>query len=389
MNQNPDLNIMILPSGDTYTAYAFPIDGRTVPFILPLDRFQLCHFINKINDTLLDIVNRPEYSKKIEIPASLCEEDLCKLASLKIIENIFLGSNPSKNAETCVDEIKRISSEGQKIIQIVAEKFWIPWPLLYDGHASGLGQKVDREGFWGFKHIIDTPPMVNNGWRFGCDMSSSKLVFGLNVNDRIDSVFQSTYVKDQTTFFQGMKKALQLELRNYAKDILAAFGSSKNFEDTVSYYFCHANCPSACDLNSSLDDYYLEMTDIMDLLTLGALRNGTFGVNFINEPLVFINACDSTKMSPLFYDGFVPFFFDKKARAIVGTLSKIPAIFAYKFSLEFFKKFFEGQMIGSVIRDLRIKFMEDHNNLLGLFYTSYCYSKIRLQPPLLSSTNKL
>jgi len=72
--------------------------------------------------------------------------------------------------------------------------------------------------------------------------------------------------------------------------------------------------------------------------------------------------------------------------AIVGTLSKIPAIFAHQFSLEFFKRFFEGQMIGSVMRDLRIKFMTDHN-LLGLFYTSYCYSKLRLHPPLFSSTN--
>ena len=386
MNDNPDLNIMILPSGDNYTVYAFPIDGRTVTFTLPLDRLQLCHFINRINDTFLDIVNTPEYSKQIQIPANVCDGHLYKLANLKIIDNIFLGSNPSENAQTCVDEIKRISSEGQKNIQIIAEKFWIPWPLLYDGHFGGSGQKVDRGEFWGFKHIIDTPPMVNNGWKLGNMISSSKLVFGLNVNDRIDSVFQSTYVKDQTIFFQGMRKSLQLEVRNYTKDVLAAFGSNKNFEDTISYYFCHANCPSACDLSSSLDDYYLEMTDIKDLLTLGALRNGTFGVNFTNEPLVFINACDSASMSPLFYDGFVPFFFDKKSRAIVGTLSKIPAIFAHQFGLEFFKRFFEGQMIGSVMRDLRIKFLKE-NNLLGLFYIAYSYSKLTLHPPLLSSTN--
>jgi hypothetical protein len=134
-------------------------------------------------------------------------------------------------------------------------------------------------------------------------------------------------------------------------------------------------------LNSSLDDYYFEMTDMKDLLTLSSLRNTTFGVIFTNEPLVFINACESAHMSPLFYDGFVPFFFDKKARAIVGTVSKIPAIFAHQFGLEFFKRFFEGQMIGSVIRDLRTNFLKN-NNLLGLFYTAYCYSKLRLYPPL-------
>src|SRR3546814_10633888 len=46
------------------------------------------------------------------------------------------------------------------------------------------------------------------------------------------------------------------------------------------------------------------------------------------QPLVFINACESAELTPLFYSGFVPYFMNKGARGVIGTECRMPAQFA-------------------------------------------------------------
>ena len=81
----------------------------------------------------------------------------------------------------------------------------------------------------------------------------------------------------------------------------------------------------------------------------------------------------------MFYDSFAPFFADKGCRGIIGTIYKIPAIFASKFAMKFFEGLFQGERIGKLLPCLRNEFVNTHNNLLGLLYTSYCRSNIRIR----------
>jgi hypothetical protein len=106
---------------------------------------------------------------------------------------------------------------------------------------------------------------------------------------------------------------------------------------------------------------------------------------FSKEPLVFLNACESVSgITSLFYEGFLPYFLSKGARGVIGTLAKIPAIFAAEFGLRFFKSLLQGDKVDEIISRLRQEFLLQHN-LLGLYYTSYCNKDLGLDSAVLEN----
>ena len=91
------------------------------------------------------------------------------------------------------------------------------------------------------------------------------------------------------------------------------------------------------DLRNNRNDSYLQLTTSDNLLTLRRLETYANRRNFVEEPLIFLNACESVAMSPLFYDGFILYFMAKKgSRGIIGTISRVPACFASEFAIRFF-----------------------------------------------------
>ena len=114
------------------------------------------------------------------------------------------------------------------------------------------------------------------------------------------------------------------------------------------------------------------------ILTLGQLEYVASDYNFPRRPLIFINACESMTMSPLFYDGFVPYFIANGSAGVVGTVSWVPAIFASRFAIRFFEGFFQKESIDDIIARLRREFLAQNHNPLGLYYASYCNSNLSL-----------
>lgn len=388
MNDNPDLSIFIKAVGKGYEMTLNPILGRPATYTLPLTSVELCGFIKLIHETLQNIVKESQYSDRIEISNDILDRDLRKIADLRIFEHVFLGVGANDDIKSITEELRRFSCDGERHIQIIADNFWIPWSLVYD---RNIDESIVKDGFWGYKHLLDTPLATNEKtslkWKFGHEIDSSNLIFGYNMNENIDRKWTVSWAKDQGDYFQTVEAnnnpRFKLRARNCANDLLAEF-KLKKFQDVVSYYFCHGKCVRNCDSSMTTDDIWIDIDDDVDCyLTLNLLENKTFDVDFVNEPIIFINACDAVDMSPLFYEGFVPFFFKKKSRGLIGTISKTPGIFARKFALDFFERFFAGKRVGLIMYDLRRAFIEEHNNLLGLFYASYCYSNTGLNLPLL------
>jgi hypothetical protein len=65
---------------------------------------------------------------------------------------------------------------------------------------------------------------------------------------------------------------------------------------------------------------------------------------------------------------------------VLGTVTEIPAVFAGRFPQCFFDEFFQGgidqsgkalRSVGHVMFELRRRFLDVHNNPLGLLYTVY------------------
>jgi CHAT domain len=105
-------------------------------------------------------------------------------------------------------------------------------------------------------------------------------------------------------------------------------------------------------------------------------------VQLRGNPLVFINACESAELSPLFYDGFVPYFMAKGARGVVGTECQTPALFAAVWAQCFFNRFLDGDPVGEVCLALRREFLEQHGNPLGLLYAVHCDGDVKIEPAL-------
>ena len=120
-----------------------------------------------------------------------------------------------------------------------------------------------------------------------------------------------------------------------------------------------------------------------DATTVADLRlDAPVTVQLSGNPLIFINACESAELSPLFYSGFVPYFMSKGARGVIGTECKTPAIFAIRWADAFFEQFLDGATVGATVLKLRQDFLRDHGNPLGLIYAVHCDADTRVTPAL-------
>src|SRR3546814_5792702 len=98
------------------------------------------------------------------------------------------------------------------------------------------------------------------------------------------------------------------------------------------------------------------------------------------QPLVFINACESAELTPLFYSGFVPYFMNKGARGVIGTECRMPAQFAAQWADAFFDALLAGQPLGETVLALRRGFLSEHGNPLGLLYGLHCNADTQVAP---------
>src|SRR5260370_23511394 len=168
--------------------------------------------------------------------------------------------------------------------------------------------------------------------------------------------------------------------RKTKKDVLQAFINMNTIIEQLMYFNCHAQAVSPAS------DSWLELSDGAPL-TLKELEMYA-GIHvsdspFPGRPLVFINACESAKLSPLFYSGFIPYLLMKGARGTIGTECNVPTVFATEWALMFFYRFLTGVSLGEVFLDMRQQFYYKYNNILGLLYAVYCDSDTFIGPPLI------
>ena len=89
------------------------------------------------------------------------------------------------------------------------------------------------------------------------------------------------------------------------------------------------------------------------------------------NPLIFINACESSDLFPKFYAGFVPYFLAKGARGVIGTECKVPVVFAWS-SPSASSTGPGRQAVGDCVLAVRRELVEQHGNPLGLMYAVHC-----------------
>ncbi len=385
-----ELTITVMKAVDGYTMW---LAGATAAAAtLPITRAHLKQMITRVRQALLDIVytrvgpNRERvYQTRLDIPLEVHQQSLVKLAKAgyRLYQQLFYGPAADAQTQLMGDRLRQMTEGDPMRIQVVAQDFVIPWSILYLAEDFDPARvRLDR--FLGLKHVIEHIPLQNGMQVLEPVISTEHGVrLGLQVNKDIDQQMGVPIIAGQVRFFEQLAQQvpLQVTIRDTEDEVVEALNEPT--DDQIMYFYVHAvskdleesGGPDASKLvftghqALTLEDLYLEAPPKRTL-------PGT--------PLVFINACESAELSPLFYDGFVRYFMAKGARGVIGTECEVPALFAAEFARRFFRRFLQGELLGQACLALRREFLEQHNNLLGLLYALYVDGDTRLHPPVLA-----
>ena len=386
--QARDINITIVDMG---TDYQFILSGSvSTTARLRLKLPELKAISEEARQSLMNLVNCKEnnrlvYQESISIPGKVCNANLPLLAEtgFRIYQKIFFNPDSDSQAQNVGKKLRKILQGPRCKIQIFAQDFVLPWGILY--LADRFDPKnIDPDLFLGLRHIIEYLPLQEEMLITGNEILCQEgLTISLNINKDID-IKLGPLVKSQENYWEKICSTIptiNLIKRTIKEDVMQAIADNE-LRDQIIYFYCHG---AMYDLEEAggVDASTLILTGNTRITMKDFDLEAPITDKLVNAPLVFINACESAKLSPLVYDGFVPYFIAKGARGVIGSECKLPARFAVEWAKRFFDRFLTGQSIGEAVFDLRKEFFEKEHNLLGLLYALYVDCDTRLTPPVL------
>jgi hypothetical protein len=339
--------------------------------------------LKEIVDTIDPKTAKRPYQERLKISDEFHRESLKKLAQAGFIlfRELFFPPAADAQLKNIGKRLIEIVSGDPLTIQIVTTRFFIPWPILYVADRLDL-TNIDPNRFLGFRHRIEQIPL-QNGFNVTAPVikHEKNLVIGVNVNRDIDKDMKAPFVADQLAYFDGVNgKDAVVSVRD-TRDTIQSLLLDPEMKEQIVYFFCHAVSKSLAE--GGPDESMIGLTN-KEMLKLRDLRllDSTDPVPYQTTPLFIINACQSAELSPLFYDGFMPYLMAKGARGVVGTECDTPAIFAVEWARRFFRSFLEGEELGEVVLALRRQFLEEENNVMGLLYAVHCNGNTHIDPAL-------
>jgi hypothetical protein len=387
--QPRDVNLTILNTGAGFQVIMSGAVGAmaTLPITLP----ELDQWITEVRGLLRDEIvykKGPDrtyvYQGGIDIPPEVNRVALQRLAraGFRLYQRIFYGPAADAQASVLGDRLRQMAQQERLKIQIFSQQFMLPWGILYmAGEDEYDPDNIDPEMFLGLKHVIEHIPLQPDMQVTNRTIDSHpRLDIGLNVNTDIDTQVKRPVVAEQQAYWDKIRQGglVEVRLRQTGDEVVRALADTSN-SDQVLYFYCHAASKSLAE-GGGPDASTLVLSGNKSLalgdLYIDAPRKKTLP----GAPLVFINACESAELSPLFYDGFVPYFMAKGARGVIGTECETPALFAAEWARRFFDRFLAGESLGQVFLDLRREFYYEHNNLLGLLYALYVDGDTHIAP---------
>ena len=393
------LNLTILESRGGFQVI-MSRGGQKIVATLPLTKNDLDIKIREMRRVLREKVvfqrdaqDKPIYTKTIQLDPQYRQQGLSVLAEVgyQTYRALFFSDNPDLDEEKrhalaqLGETFYQLARGGQPLsIQIFSQHFMLPWGILYIARPEEFDPgQVHPEWFLGFSHIIEHIPLWQSRQMQSTDTimdTRDGLTVSLNVNPIIDQELRAPLVASQTEYWRALEHSgkVKLVMRDNPQALLDAMKETSSTEDEVVYFYVHAKSIGWSEGGPGLSALIFAPNASLTLETLH--KKAPYTNLLPGEPLVFINACETAELSPLFYDGFVPYFLAKGARGVIGTETEIPAIFASEWARRFFERFLAGEPVGSVVLHLRKEFLEQENNILGLLYALYVDADTHLEP---------
>lgn len=361
--------------------------NENTSFMIPLQLHELEQAIGKARAALQAIVetqdkNNLVYQTEIDIPAAVKNKTLPMLAraGALLFQTIFMHPGSNQVAKDFAKRFRALAQGDPLNIQIISKQMMLPWGILYVADKFDPNN-IQPELFLGLKHIIEHAPMEPNMDFVTNIASQPALTVSLNLNKEIDAQMGFPLIKNQQKYWDARKQkgGVNIITRTTSNDLITALADA-NTPDQIAYFYCHAVSKNIAEGGAGASTLQFGANQSVTLEDF--MLSAPLEVRLAGSPLVFINACESAELSPLFYNGFMPYFVDKGARGMIGTECPVPALFALDWAEKFFNQFLDGKPLGQIFLDLRRDYFFNHNNILGLLYAVYCDADTRVEPAL-------
>jgi hypothetical protein len=391
-----DISILLEPApGGGFSCTALgSVGGRT---ILPITTTELAAAVDAARRAMMSVISSVSageriFQTRIDIPGDAREAALRTLARAgsRLFQQLFLHPAAGADARRIGEWLRGYAMDPdlRLTVQIFADHAPLPWAMLYLGDAAE-GARLNWDNFLGMRHIVEQLPLQMSLDTIDNEiLSTPRLAVSVNVNATIDPLMGITLVAGHQKYWRDTAAAragLTLLSRSTRSEVVRALADGHT-GDQVVYFYCHA---TAGGQNNQDPDAAAIIMGQNDAATVADLNlDAPTTTKLAGNPLVFINACESAELSPLFYNGFVPYFMAKGARGVIGTECKTPVLFAIEWANAFFDQFLDGAAVGETVLKLRQDFLRGHGNPLGLIYAVHCDADTRIAPALARARRK-
>lgn len=218
-------------------------------------------------------------------------------------------------------------------------------------------------GFWGYRHDIGSPTPTPYG---------PDLAFEIDYTDTplIDMAMYTDFALLPMHLAQLDKLPATIQRQSERAAVLSLL---KNSQPQLVYFYCHGmlqDTNPALVIGSEQHPGYLT-TDNWSNLRIRWPQA---------RPLIFINGCHTTAISPAQALNLVKVLVERTAAAgVIGTEITIFEELAQPFAETLLPLFLAGVPLGRAMRETRLQLLA-RNNPLGLVYTPHAYPLLRLLP---------
>ncbi len=304
------------------------------------------------------------------------------------------------------DDVLRAPSTIQ--IARASSNFVFPWSLVYDiplesepkkhivckivdEWQDGIGLPLDGKyacphenehkvntlcpfGFWGLRHIIEQPPSVGQTGTLASEIrvTSPPARLFLCASDDLDKQYTAPHLADLNGRLNAKFTIEPCVTRE------ALLSRLQTVDPGVVYLYCHGgNEPLA---GTDQKTPFLSVGDGEKLTpgdVLARLDNAGARLYWsLAHPLIFINGCHTAELNTDVMVNFVDTFARIYSSGVIGTEVTVHQLLANEAGAEFLQHF-ETETVGEALRRMRNHLL-CKGNLMGLAYSAYCLSALRI-----------
>ena len=175
---------------------------------------------------------------------------------------------------------------------------------------------------------------------------------------------------DNTEFCASLARHLRSANRRFN-------GKYRDAVDQIQHFICH------CEIDEDLSSESRLLFSDGNTASIGDLQAAFLTIEERKEsqdgPLVFLNACGTSRIDPMAIASFPRFFLqDNSNRGFIGTETNVPDVFAAEFSQSFYRGLLQGLSVGQALYNAKWEMLQNKNNPLGMLYVVYADPDLHL-----------